>query len=118
MWLAKQVARGKAALGLELQAGQTAVGGELVGDCASRGAARCLPYGVYVRPPQGEALLWVTAQGRPLCLGAVQEEEPPLADGELLLQNAAGASILLRADGQVVINGWALGPDGRWKKEE
>lgn len=117
MWLVKQVAQAGKSQGPSLQAGQTAVGGELVGDCASRGAAQCLPYGIYVRPPQGEALLWVTAQGRPLCLGTVREQEPPLEEGEILLQNAAGASLRLRADGRVVINGWVLGPDGNWQKE-
>ena len=67
------------------------------------------PGGYRWRPSQGqEVLLLCTGDGE-LCAGATADSQD-LADGEIEIAGPSGGSILLRADGAVVINGTVFPP--------
>ena len=94
MWLAIKTSSAKEE---ELRAVSTRQGMEA--------AAVCSPYGIYARPMQDEEiLLWSVGENK-VCLGAVQERQPELQEGEILLRSAGGASIRLCADGKILLNG-------------
>ena len=94
MWLARKTSSAKEE---ELRAVSTRQGMEA--------AAVCAPYGIYARPPEQEELLLLSVGENKICLGAVQERQPELQEGEILLCSAGGASIHLCADGKILLNG-------------
>ena len=56
-------------------------------------------------------MLVQTARG-PACVGTVETESAALQEGELLLQAQGGASIYLKNNGQVLINGTPVAEGG------
>lgn len=103
MWLARKTSSGRE----EVLRAMTAHSGEqgIVGECGCQEAAVCSPYGIYAKPPEREEVLLLSINGSRVCLGAVQENQPELQAGEILLQSAGGASIRLCADGKILLNG-------------
>jgi phage gp45-like len=63
-----------------------------------------VPYGVYYVPPVGEESVVISVGGEDFCLGTLGKEAN-LSSGELMLRSAGGASIVLKNDGHVYING-------------
>ena len=59
-----------------------------------------------VAVPYGIAVLPTEAGG--VCLGVIAEAPDRLQPGELMLYSAGGASIVLKNDGRVLINGRAV----------
>ena len=68
------------------------------------GCVQFLPYGIESVPPKGEKAVVVKA-GRTLCALGFQSANTELEPGEIGLFSKGGASIVLKNDGSVLING-------------
>ncbi|MBQ8859994.1 MAG: hypothetical protein IJ015_01490 [Ruminococcus sp.] len=66
------------------------------------------PYGVVYNPPENEKSAIFNIDGRFMCLG-VESPCENLLPGELMLYSKGGASIVLKNDGTVLINGKVYG---------
>lgn len=86
----------------------------LAGHTAFRGIRQAAPYGVYAKPPIGEELLLLPlASGERIAVGTLGDL-PTLQAGEILLQNAAGATLCLKADGSIHLNGLVIDRNGNF----
>lgn len=63
------------------------------------------PYGIKYVPPLGEDALVVPFDGGEVCVGVMTKTAHNLKRGELMLYSQGGASIILKNDGSVLING-------------
>lgn len=66
------------------------------------------PYGVIYNPPVGETSVVLPMKSSQVCVGVVAPDKG-LQPGELMLCSKGGASIVLKNDGTVVINGKVYG---------
>lgn len=62
------------------------------------------PYGIVYNPPLGEKSVVLPLTKEQACIGVVAPYKQ-LQEGELMLYSKGGASIVLKNDGSVVING-------------
>ncbi len=62
------------------------------------------PYGVVAVPPKGTKTVVLPTGDTAVCMGTPQQVEN-LKEGELMLFSSGGASIVLKNDGRVLING-------------
>lgn len=62
------------------------------------------PRGISYRPSEGDQLLLIPVEGANMCAG-VRTNSAGLSGGELRLVSAGGASIYLKNNGSVLING-------------
>lgn len=70
-----------------------------------RDVAVVSPYGIAYVPPIGEGAVIVPYDGGEACVGVIAEAPLKLNRGELMLYSQGGASIVLKNDGSVLING-------------
>ncbi|MBQ2944277.1 MAG: hypothetical protein IJD93_06285 [Ruminococcus sp.] len=63
------------------------------------------PFGVMYVPVTGEKAVTLETPSGEVCLGVVAKSPKELASGELMLCSKGGASIVLKNDGRVLING-------------
>ena len=73
-----------------------------------KGLKNASPYGVISTPPVGEDAVVLPLSDSEVCVGVISGDEG-LEAGELLLKSKGGASILLKNDGSVYINGEKYG---------
>lgn len=66
-----------------------------------------VPYGISYVPVAGEETVVLSAGGEDICLGTFCRNQN-LEPGELMLKSDGGASIALKNDGKVYINGKAV----------
>ncbi len=64
----------------------------------------CLPYGIASVPPTGECAVVLPLEDGEVSLGVIAKSKT-LEEGELMLFSRGGASIVLKNDGRVLING-------------
>lgn len=64
----------------------------------------CAPYGVTSIPPVGEKAVVLPLDNGEVCAG-VLSDAAGLQEGELRLRSKGGAEILLKNNGEVIING-------------
>ena len=62
------------------------------------------PYGIFSLPPQGTRAVLLDTEKGAVCVGIPMQGEKA-APGELLLQSAGGAYLLLKNDGTALLNG-------------
>lgn len=74
-------------------------------DTQHRDVAVVAPYGIAYVPPVGEGAVLVPFEGGEACVGVLSSVPMKLSRGELMLYSAGGASIVLKNDGSVLING-------------
>lgn len=67
-----------------------------------------LPYGIAYAPPLGCRSLVLPTEAGNVCIGVIGDTRAGLSPGELMLYSAGGASIVLKNDGRVLINGRAV----------
>ena len=65
----------------------------------------CRPYGVACVPPTGSKAVVLPVGSSAVVCGVVGDNKISLEQGEVALYSKGGASILLKNDGAVVING-------------
>lgn len=70
-----------------------------------RDVAVVAPYGIAYVPPVGEGAVIVPFEGGEACVGVISDAPNKLNRGELMLYSMGGASIVLKNDGSVLING-------------
>ena len=63
------------------------------------------PSGIAYVPVAGASTIVMEGAGGAVCLGVIAAPPEPLEAGELMLYSAGGASIVLKNDGKVLING-------------
>ncbi len=68
----------------------------------------CFPYGVVSVPPSGERAVVLPLEDGEVALG-VLTHGAGLEEGELMLFSKGGASVVLKNDGRVLINGSEVG---------
>lgn len=64
----------------------------------------CMPYGIASIPPKNECAVVLPLEDGEVSLGVLADTDG-LQEGELMLSSAGGASIVLKNDGRVLING-------------
>lgn len=67
------------------------------------------PYGIAYVPVLGQSSLVLPTASGEVCLGVLSGPQAELSEGELMLYSSGGASIVLKNDGRVLINGKAVG---------
>ncbi len=75
-----------------------------------RGVNVVAPFGIAYVPPVGEGAVVVPFDGGEACVGVLTEAPVKLQRGELMLYSMGGASIILKNDGSVHINGKQVSP--------
>lgn len=68
----------------------------------------CMPYGIVSVPPSGEAAVVLPINGGEVNLGVIAKNKG-ISAGEVMLFSKGGASIVLKNDGRVLINGKEVG---------
>lgn len=68
------------------------------------GIQNAMPYGFSSNIPKGENVVIMPVGGSAVCVGVIREIEN-LQQGEVMLYSSGGASIVLKNDGRVLING-------------
>ena len=80
----------------------------------SRSVRQCAPYGYCVNTPVGAEVMLLSATDGQLALGVCKATEG-LAAGEIRLTSKGGATLVLKNDGSVVINGgFIIDKDGNY----
>lgn len=70
----------------------------------------CFPYGVVSVPPAGERAVVLSLNDGEVGLG-VLKSTASLEEGEVMLFSKGGASLVLKNDGRVLVNGREIGND-------
>lgn len=83
----------------------------VVGDSEITGALVFSPRGIAYKPCVGDHLLLTPVTGADACAGALTSTAG-LAPGELRLSSSGGATIYLRQNGDIVLNGVVITKDG------
>lgn len=68
-------------------------------------AERIVPYGIAYIPPAGEKAVIIPVDDTQYCCGVLCTQASGLSPGEIKLFSSGGASVILRNNGTVVING-------------
>ena len=63
------------------------------------------PGGILYHPQSGDRAVVVSTAAGEICTGIIQESDTDIEAGELKLYSSGGASIVLKNDGTVLING-------------
>lgn len=66
------------------------------------------PFGIAYNPPLSEKSVVLPLKSKGVCMGVISQDKN-LLPGELMLYSQGGASILLKNNGDVVINGKVFG---------
>lgn len=72
--------------------------------CEHKQIRACAPYGIASVPPVGESAVVLPLDDGELSLGVIAGGHS-LSEGEIMLFSKGGASIVLKNDGRVLING-------------
>ncbi|MBQ9742435.1 MAG: hypothetical protein IJV88_02015 [Ruminococcus sp.] len=113
MWLASFLSQSKGQSRTSTGSVVASAGGIVDVDTAlrHRNLPVVAPYGVVYVPPVGEDAVVMSTLSGEACVGVVAPRAKDLLPGELMLCSAGGASIVLKNDGTVLINGVAAGGD-------
>ncbi len=82
---------------------------EVEASCRHRDVPVVSPYGVVCVPPYGEQAVMVHTMWGDACVGVVQADDSSLDAGEIMLRSKGGATLVLKNDGKVYVNGKELG---------
>ena len=106
MWISEAISGKGGSAPFTAAVSHSSSGKVTVGSSEGSGVAeQFLPYGIESVPPKGARAVVVPA-GRTLCLcGVAPSADHELEAGEIALYSSGGASIILKNDGTVVING-------------
>lgn len=67
----------------------------------------CTPYGIVSRPPNGEYSVVLPLDDGEVSIGSVQSASN-IEPGEIMLSSSGGASIMLKNNGKIFVNGEEL----------
>ena len=106
MWLSKTLSKNNSSSRAE-RGSITISNNKSLEACASASARNISvysPYGYCALPPVGEEVIVIPSLDGQVALGS-KSKEGDIISGEVKIQSLGGASILLKNDGSVVING-------------
>ena len=111
MWISDYITNG--AVKRQISGGAQIISGgkngvDASGSSLHSGAKLSAPYGYCAVPVKGADAVMLNASGEDYCLG-VKFSADGLEPGEIRISSAGGASIELKNDGRVYINGKAVG---------
>ena len=109
MWVSQKITEQGSGAGYQLGKVTGSVGNGILmqGETEYKKLRLASPYGITALPPENAVAVVLTAGGdgrNDICVG-VRTETVSIEPGELLLRSAGGASIYLKNNGDVVING-------------
>lgn len=107
MWISRYVTGNSFPTG-KPSVGEVRSSGEKVSVSAATdhlGVPLASPYGIAYVPPIGARSLILPTDAGGVCLGVIGMPPVALEQGELMLYSSGGASIVLKNDGRVLING-------------
>lgn len=81
------------------------------GEVSAENIKKIVPYGIDYVPPVGSKGIVTLVGENELFCGVVYSSGIKLEEGELALCSSGGASIVLKNDGRVLINGKVLGSE-------
>lgn len=114
MWISKVLASeaksSRAETGVVTLSG--AQGAEVCATRQSRDFPVYAPYGYRYALPAGTSVLMVPSSRGDACCGSLMEKDMELKAGETALFSAGGASLYLKNNGSVIINGLEITRDG------
>ena len=70
------------------------------------------PYGIAYMPPKGSRAVVLPVGNTAVLCGVAEQSPRDLDEGEIGLYSSGGASIVLKNDGSVLINGKIFGSEG------
>lgn len=110
MWISEYITNNSVRQSVSGGAQIISDGGELdaSGSFLHSGLSLCAPYGYSAVPTKGDNAVILSASGEEHCIG-VRFSADGLEPGEIRISSAGGASIELKNDGRVYINGKAVG---------
>lgn len=112
MWLTQQLYKGAAQNATEYALVTLNAGGTTVSGSAEwRKIPFFAPYGFSYVPPRGARALLLPRGGSAVCVGTAMNA-PALGEGECRLYSLGGAEIVLKNNGDAVVNGVVIHPDG------
>jgi len=81
------------------------------GDCLYKSLPMFAPKGYYALPAENDRILVTTADGAEAAAGVLMSTAG-LSAGEIKIINQSGASIILKNNGSIAVNGVIISPDG------
>ena len=76
-----------------------------ISSCEKRGVSLYSPPGVEFFPTEGQRVLLISCGNHTICAGVEMQKSSTLRAGEIRLFSQGGASVLLKNDGSIVLNG-------------
>ncbi len=76
-----------------------------ISSCEKRGISFFAPFGIEFLPTEGQKVLLLSCGNHTACAGVEMKKASNLNAGEIRLFSQGGASILLKNDGSIVLNG-------------
>lgn len=110
MWLSKEILSNTKEKKDTIIGEVTSIDGSKVyvqADQEYRSIPMLVPFGIAYNPPAGEKAAVISAGDSFACLGTISHDKN-LNPGEIMLYSSGGASIVLKNDGRVLINGTAI----------
>lgn len=83
----------------------------VIGETQHQGVPVFSPKGVVALPSEGDNALLLSADGTQVCVGVLQGAKD-IVPGELLLYSSGGATIHLKKDGSISLNGLIIDTNG------
>lgn len=111
MWISRQLSGQGAGGDNPVQLGDVTGGDSVQGISEYRSLPLAAPWGIAWRPPPGAKAVVVSGKDGDVCAGTIVPQDG-LEPGELLLYSAGGARILLKNNGEVVVNGQSFPKGG------
>lgn len=112
MWLTSFISKNSKDAGAVTKGSVIGItGGSVEVDTAmlNRNMSVVAPYGIAYVPPVGESTVVMPTESGDACVGVLAPKIADLKPGELMLYSAGGATLTLKNDGRVLINGTAIG---------
>lgn len=107
MWLMNYITKNSIALPSAVKGGVKSSNSSSIAVVSSgehKSLKSCLPYGIASVPPTGECAVVLPLDDGEVSVGVVAKSKQ-LEEGEIMLFSKGGASIVLKNDGRVLING-------------
>lgn len=76
-----------------------------ISSCEKRGITFYSPLGIEFFPSEGQKVLLISCGSNTVCAGVEMQKSSGLAPGEIRLFSQGGASILMKNDGSIRLNG-------------
>ncbi|MBR5773838.1 MAG: hypothetical protein IKY44_03200 [Clostridia bacterium] len=110
MWISKKLAESNnQALESNTEIGNLSITTDeliaAISSCEKRGISFYTPPGIEFYPSEGQRVLLISCGNQTVCAGVEMQKSSTLRSGEIRLFSQGGASIVLKNNGSIVLNG-------------